>query len=65
MSVIEDARNVLANIILAHIRCKKFDFYPKFIYLSLMVRKMLLGKKDPSLCDDKDYYGNKRIEAAG
>ena len=65
VSVIEDARNVLANIILAHIRCKKFDFYPKFIYLSLMVRKMLLGKKDPSLCDDKDYYGNKRIEAAG
>lgn len=65
VSVIEDARKVLANIILAHIRCKKYDFYPKFIYLGLMVRKMLLGQKDPKLCDDKDYYGNKRIEAAG
>lgn len=65
VSLIEDARNVLTNIMLAHIRCKRFNFYPKFIYLSLMVRKMLLGQRDKKLCDDKDYYGNKRIEAAG
>lgn len=64
-SLINDARNVLANIILAHIKCKKFDFYPKFVYLALMVRKMLLVQGNPELCDDKDYYGNKRVEAAG
>jgi DNA-directed RNA polymerase III subunit RPC2 len=50
---------------LAHVRCKKFDFYAKFVYLGLMVRRLMLVQGSPELCDDKDYIGNKRAEAAG
>jgi DNA-directed RNA polymerase III subunit RPC2 len=34
-------------------------------YLALMVRKMLLAMVDPGAVDDRDYYGNKRLELAG
>lgn len=35
------------------------------VYLALMVRKMLLAMLDSSAVDDRDYYGNKRLELAG
>lgn len=33
--------------------------------LCLMARRVLDAEKDPELIDDKDYYGNKRLELAG
>eukprot|EP00669_Euglena_mutabilis_P012686 TRINITY_DN7348_c0_g1_i1.p2 TRINITY_DN7348_c0_g1~~TRINITY_DN7348_c0_g1_i1.p2 ORF type:complete len:202 (-),score=83.26 TRINITY_DN7348_c0_g1_i1:6-611(-) len=30
-----------------------------------MLRRMILATQDPSQLDDKDYYGNKRLELAG
>ena len=34
-------------------------------YLAMMMRRMLAAMLDPNLVDDRDYYGNKRLELAG
>ena len=34
-------------------------------YLAMMMRRMLAAILDPKLVDDRDYYGNKRLELAG
>lgn len=35
------------------------------IYMAVMMRRMLAAMIYPSLIDDRDYYGNKRLELAG
>lgn len=61
------ARDTLAGMILSHIPVREFNFQGKAIYLALMVRRVLLAVRDPEShgADDKDYYGNKRLEMAG
>jgi hypothetical protein len=34
-------------------------------YIAVMLRRMLMAVMDPSFVDDRDYYGNKRLELAG
>lgn len=34
-------------------------------YIAFMVRRMLYAMVDDSFIDDRDYYGNKRLELAG
>ena len=43
----------------------KCYIYTKTRFLSLMIRRILDAVFDPSKVDDKDYYGNKRLELAG
>jgi DNA-directed RNA polymerase III subunit RPC2 len=33
--------------------------------IALMVRRIIMAMNDPATIDDKDYYGNKRLELAG
>jgi len=61
----DEAREVLANVLLSHVPITNFDFRPKCIYICYIIRRILLVKAGKQEVDDKDYYGNKRLELAG
>eukprot|EP01132_Coremiostelium_polycephalum_P001511 gene1511-1903_t len=60
----EEARDILAGTILNHVPVRRYNFRLKVIYISLMIRRIIMASKDRQF-DDKDYYGNKRIELSG
>ncbi|XP_070566303.1 DNA-directed RNA polymerase III subunit RPC2-like [Ptychodera flava] len=65
-SIIDEARDLLAGTVLAHVPVHEFNFRTKCIYLALMVRRVILAQGDAKKhVDDRDYYGNKRLELAG
>lgn len=37
----------------------------QILYIAMMARRMLYALGDPKCIDDRDYYGNKRLELAG
>ncbi|PKI83324.1 Ret1p [Malassezia vespertilionis] len=61
----DEALEVLATVIMAHVPVDNFDFRNKAIYLAAMVRRVLVCMVDGSMVDDRDYVGNKRLELAG
>jgi len=61
----ENVIEVLSTIVLAHIPVVKGNFFPKTRYLSFMARRLFECLNDPTMIDDKDYYGNKRLELDG
>uniref|UniRef100_A0A1B6DRA4 DNA-directed RNA polymerase subunit beta n=1 Tax=Clastoptera arizonana TaxID=38151 RepID=A0A1B6DRA4_9HEMI len=62
---IDEARDLLATTILAHVPVENFNFKLKAIYTALMLRRVIQAQSDTEVVDDRDYYGNKRLELAG
>jgi DNA-directed RNA polymerase III subunit RPC2 len=44
---------------------ENFNFKMKATYTALMVRRVIQAQGDTKVIDDRDYYGNKRLELAG
>lgn len=61
----DEARDVLANVVFSHIPVVNFDFRAKCIYVGHIVRRIIMTHLGKAPMDDKDYYGNKRLELAG
>jgi len=61
----DEARDVLANVVLSHVPVINFNFRPKCIYIGHIVLRVVMVHMGKCQLDDKDYYGNKRLELAG
>lgn len=61
----DEARDLLATTILAHVPVEAFNFQMKSVYVALMIRRVMTAETNPNSLDDRDYYGNKRLELAG
>ena len=61
----QEARDILFKIILAHVPVIDNNYKMKAIYMAVMIRRTILAKCGKISEDDRDYYGNKRLELAG
>lgn len=64
-SIEDEARDVLANVVLSHVPVVNFNFRAKCVYIGHIIRRVILAHLGKAPLDDKDYYGNKRLELAG
>jgi DNA-directed RNA polymerase III subunit RPC2 len=62
---IDEARNALIRVVLGHVPTSHHDLREKAAFVALMMRRVLLAADDTARVDDRDYYGNKRLELAG
>ena len=62
---VDEARDILAGVVLAHVPVVQYDFRQKCAYVAVMIRRIIHAMVDRTQIDDKDYYGNKRLELAG
>lgn len=62
---LQEAIEAMANVVINHVPVVGLDFRPKALYVAYMTRRTLMAFHDDSLVDDRDYYGNKRLELAG
>ena len=58
----EEAMEVLATVVIAHVPVHNLYYRPKAMYLAIMVRRVLMAMENEKLVDDRDYVGNKRLE---
>ncbi|KAF2097343.1 putative DNA-directed RNA polymerase III subunit RPC2 [Rhizodiscina lignyota] len=60
-----EALEALSSVIITHVPVNGSNFRPKALYIAFMIRRVLMAMQDPTLIDDRDYVGNKRLELAG
>ncbi|CAI5930828.1 unnamed protein product [Closterium sp. NIES-64] len=64
-SRVDEVRDVLANIVLCHVPVHRFDFREKCMFIAVILRRMMDALINADAVDDRDYYGNKRLELSG
>jgi DNA-directed RNA polymerase III subunit RPC2 len=62
---VQEAKDLLFKIVLAHVPVDENNLKMKAVYLAVMLRRIILAKLGMIKTDDRDYYGNKRLELAG
>jgi DNA-directed RNA polymerase III subunit RPC2 len=50
---VDEARDILATVVLAHVPVHQFEFRPKCIYIAVIIRKMLEAMLNTDAVDDK------------
>ena len=55
-SPIDEARDVLANTVLAHVPVDNFNFKMKAIYMALMVRRVIEAQGGEKSIDDRSAH---------
>lgn len=67
LSSFQEGLEAIATTIVAHIvtDVENADLHQKALYLAMMTRRVIAAVVDPSMIDDRDYLGNKRLELAG
>ncbi|THD21191.1 DNA-directed RNA polymerase subunit beta [Fasciola hepatica] len=63
--VVLDIQRFVRDIIITHVEMEKFNFAPRALFLGQMIRYLILANEHHIPPDDRDFYGNKRIELAG
>ena len=61
----QEAIEALGGVVINHVPVQGLDFRQKALYVAYMTRRTLMAYHDSTLVDDRDYYGNKRLELAG
>ncbi|CAE7215078.1 rpc2 [Symbiodinium natans] len=61
----QDPMDLIHRQVLSHIECPNNNLGPKIRYFGLMIRRVINAMYDGRLVDDRDYYGNKRLELSG
>lgn len=64
-SPVEEAREMLTDLVLPHVPVHPLNLLPKAQTLALMARRVLQCMSGQTEVDDRDYVGNKRLELAG
>ncbi|WKY02543.1 hypothetical protein Q1695_016091 [Nippostrongylus brasiliensis] len=60
-----EAVDFLSTSMICHIPCNDGNFKMKAIFLGLMTRRLIQAELGECELDDRDFYGNKRLELAG